>query len=561
MRIISLRAGAVFLLALTTAAVFCGGAGAHPLGNFSINRYSRLTAGPRDIRLDYVLDMAEIPTFQEMDRIDADGDGQVNAAERDAYLSRAESALLHGIHLQIAGVALPLVPRARALEMHPGQGGLSCLRVTFTARASYPQNAATRSRVGLEYEDTNYPGRLGWKEIVLRAEGGTTVASSTVSSTDRSNMLQAYPDDLLMSPLDETHARAEIVLAPQGAASSGATNARHGEESSGTRVHREPAGVSESAPRSSSSETRTQSAASRHGDTSATNASPRSVSPDGGAHRTENAPQVGARTSSRFAVPSDRFAALIARRTLTFPVLFVSLLVALALGAFHALSPGHGKTIVAAYLVGSRGTARHALFLGLVVTLTHTAGVYALGLFTLVASHYILPERLYPWLGFVSGVIVAVIGGFLFHERIERLLGRTEEHRHLFFRHSHEPGDAHSHSHAPDGAVTARSLLALGVGGGLVPCPSAIVVLLSAIALHRVGFGLLLILAFSVGLASVLMALGVLFVYGARYLQRFGDGGLVMKVLPVGSAAIVAILGLVIAIQSLVAGGILSFRV
>src|SRR5437870_7078170 len=87
-------------------------------------------------------------------------------------------------------------------------------------------------------------------------------------------------------------------------------------------------------------------------------------------------------------------------------LVLTSLLVAAALGALHALSPGHGKTIVGAYLVGARGTARHALFLGLVVTATHTLGVYALGLVTLTASQYIVPEQIFPWLGAASVILV-----------------------------------------------------------------------------------------------------------------------------------------------------------
>src|SRR5262249_12473600 len=118
-------------------------------------------------------------------------------------------------------------------------------------------------------------------------------------------------------------------------------------------------------------------------------------------------------------------------------IVLAALLVAMGLGAAHALSPGHGKTIVGAYLVGSRGTAAHAALLGAVVPLTHTVGVFVLGGVALFASRYILPERLYPWLGFGSGVLVAVIGAALFHERIERLLGITGTHRHLFFSHSH----------------------------------------------------------------------------------------------------------------------------
>src|SRR5207237_365252 len=156
---------------------------------------------------------------------------------------------------------------------------------------------------------------------------------------------------------------------------------------------------------------------------------------------------------------------------------------ALFWGAAHALSPGHGKTIVTAYLVGQRGTPRHAALLGLIVTATHTIGVFSLGFVTLALSQFVVPDRLYPWLNLVSGVLVVAIGASVLRSRL----------RH---RNAHEHGHDRHHEHGPSG----RSLVAVGVSGGLLPCPSALVVLLAAISLHRIAFGLLLIVAFSAGL-------------------------------------------------------------
>src|SRR5205085_11155238 len=219
----------------------------------------------------------------------------------------------------------------------------------------------------------------------------------------------------------------------------------------------------------------------------------------------------------------DRLAELIAVPELTVGIALVGLLLAAVLGGFHAMSPGHGKTIVAAYLVGSRGTAKHAVFLGLTVTITHTAGVFALGLITLFAAQYVVPERLYPILSLISGAIVVIIGLSLFIKRLNAALGfvaheheHESEHTHSH-DHTHEhTHDGHTHTHLPPGAdgrrVTWRSLLALGISGGLLPCPSALVVLLSAISLHRVGYGLLLVVAFSFGLACTLTGVGLLFV-------------------------------------------------
>jgi len=231
--------------------------------------------------------------------------------------------------------------------------------------------------------------------------------------------------------------------------------------------------------------------------------------------------------------------------------------VAIVLGAAHALQPGHGKTIVAAYLVGSRGTAKHALFLGATVTATHTAGVYALGVVTLFLSQYIVPERLYPILEIVSGLLVVGIGAWLFGQRLLTALGRRGDHKHVHsheHEHSHSHGGGRPHSHAPvtDGPVSWKSLLALGVSGGLLPCPEALMVLLITIAAHRVLFGLLLIVAFSTGLAGVLVAFGLLLVYARGFFGRVNlSSGLVPRLLPVASALVIVIAGGVITAQAL----------
>jgi ABC-type nickel/cobalt efflux system permease component RcnA len=260
-------------------------------------------------------------------------------------------------------------------------------------------------------------------------------------------------------------------------------------------------------------------------------------------------------------------------------------------GAMHALSPGHGKTIVGAYLAGSRATASHAIFLGLTATITHTLGVFALGLVTLFASRFIVPEQLYPWLSFISGLMVVVIGINLLQSRLSRAqlfqkwsLRRAapeadgdrshhhhhEKHPHDYSHHDHshdhshhhlEHGHSHGdHSHLPPGAdgapVTWRSLLALGISGGIVPCPAALVVLLSATALGRVGFGLVLVLAFSLGLAGVLTGLGLLLVFAKRLFERMPTPGRVVRVLPALSALFIVLLGLGITAQAIMQIGL-----
>jgi ABC-type nickel/cobalt efflux system permease component RcnA len=295
----------------------------------------------------------------------------------------------------------------------------------------------------------------------------------------------------------------------------------------------------------------------------------------------------------------DAFTRLILLEEITLPALLVALAVAFVWGAMHALTPGHGKTIVGAYLVGSRGTLKHALYLGLTTTITHTLGVFALGLVTLFAAQYIVPETLYPWMSLLSGLFVVGIGINLLASRYKssgfalprfrarpgrhtyspvlqhsHSTGMAHPHRYVLSHphtdaqahaHAHDHGHAHQHhehgegghSHAPPEEITWRSLLALGVSGGLVPCPSALVVLLGAIALNKIGLGLVLVLAFSLGLAGALTAIGMLFIYAGRVFERFPSQGRVLRLLPVLSAFFVSALGAAIIWKALGEMGIL----
>jgi ABC-type nickel/cobalt efflux system permease component RcnA len=239
-------------------------------------------------------------------------------------------------------------------------------------------------------------------------------------------------------------------------------------------------------------------------------------------------------------VRGDYLSRLLAGREIGLAAMLAGLCVAFGLGAAHALSPGHGKTIVAAYLVGSRGTFRHALLLGVTVTFTHTASVFGLGLAVLLAQRYVLPERIVPVLGAISGISIVLVAASLLRKRIRAL-------RHVHHHHHH-----HHHHHDVPEKVTPAGLIALGVSGGLVPCPSALVLLLSAVALGRVALGLALLAAFSLGLASVLTAIGALVLYARNLLperSRFSSGAL--RYVPVVSAAVVMALGIAITGMSL----------
>jgi ABC-type nickel/cobalt efflux system permease component RcnA len=295
--------------------------------------------------------------------------------------------------------------------------------------------------------------------------------------------------------------------------------------------------------------------------------------------------------------------------------LALALHLASAWGATHAFSPGHGKTLVAAYLVGSRGTARHALYLGLTVTATHTLGVYALGLVALFATRYVLPEQLYPWLSLAAGLSVVLVGGTLLVRRARETFGagpgrrpvghghetakprprqvatelvaraeptradlhehdhvhphdHSHEHLHEHLHpHEHSPGAGlahHGHSHLPPtaGGVTWRGLLALGVAGGLLPCPSALILLLGTIAVGQVAYGLVLVLAFSLGLAATLTALGVAVVYAghvlaSRQLPRLGQSERLRRLALLLSALLIAVLGLTMTVDALAKTGLL----
>jgi nickel/cobalt transporter (NicO) family protein len=230
----------------------------------------------------------------------------------------------------------------------------------------------------------------------------------------------------------------------------------------------------------------------------------------------------------------DGFAGLFERASAGEGVLVLLLLAAFGWGALHALSPGHGKAMVAAYLVGTRGRPRHAVILGATVTVAHTIGVFALGLVTLALSQYVLPEDLYPWLNLVAGVLVVTIGAGVLRSRI----------RHA--KHHHHDHHDHHHHHE----VTRRGLLGMGAAAGLIPCPSALVVLLAAVSQHEIGLGMVLIVAFSLGLAGTLTALGLAVVYARRLAPRLKLPRL-FAALPAASALLIVGVGCLLTVNAI----------
>ncbi len=528
----------VFAAVLGIIGLAAGAAFGHALGNFTINHFARLQVGDERIAVRYVVDMAEIPALQELQAADGHGNGTPTDEELNTYSKRAADIYANGLLLTVDGVRLPLKTTNQQLSLPAGSGGLQTLRLEFDYETA-PLTADTQKKIPrLRFEDTNQRDRIGWREIVVAPSAAVTVFDSTAYSNGVTDELKAYPENLNASPLNESVAAFSFTKGEM------------------------PVNAVALRPRDSN-----PIAANSAGNDKA--------------RQTTNSDKpsefaFGASTIDR---TRDRLTELISVPTLTPLVTLFGLLFAMVLGGLHAMSPGHGKTVVGAYLVGSRGTAKHAAFLGLTVTVTHTLGVFALGAITLFASQYILPETLFPVLSFTSGAIVLGIGLSLFVRRLRGVVGGAAhqhgEHEHA---HQHAPDDAHdsfdhqhssnpsmmhshgggvAHSHLPPTRVTWRSLLALGISGGLLPCPSALVVLLSAISLHRVGYGLLLVLAFSVGLATTLTAVGLAFVYAGRLLKRDNTAvNRLTRILPVSSSFVIACAGAFICIESLKQSGV-----
>ena len=526
------------LAALAALLLWPPGAPAHPLGNFSINRYSALRIGTDTIHVRYIVDMAEIPAFQEIQ-----ASGLIPEPDHPSVRSFAQvkaTALAERLTLVVNGRRVPLDAVSQSVLFPPGAGGLPTLKLGILYRA----RLEAASTVRIEYRDTNYAERAGWKEIVAVGGPGRRVVESSVPAEDRSAELTDYPTDLLSSPpqIVEAHVAAipEALTSPKPRAPvSGAAAPRDVR-----RQRAAPARVPLQEERRVASGVITDETLGHE---------PFTVGPN--------------RQASR----GDAFTDLVATKQLGVGIVLFALVVAAGLGAFHALEPGHGKTVVAAYLVGARGTAWHALLLGLIVTVSHTAGVYLLGGVTLYAQRYVMPERLYPWIGLLSGLTVAGLGFFLFLRRYAGHDTHHHEHHHEHHQadhdgdehghglHTHAHGHHHHHHVSPSGEVTLKELFALGVTGGIVPCPAALVVLLSALSLGRLAFGLVLITAFSVGLAAVLILIGLLMVYARHAMARFqGEGTLVTRWLPLASSAIMAVLGIWIAVRALTTAGVVQ---
>ena len=456
-------------------------AAAHPLGNFTVNHLSTVRISDDQVEVRYVLDEAEIPTVENQ------------RASREELLRKKGEEIAAGLVLTVDGRPADLEPDgAPRLSFPAGQAGLNTTRLEVDLRATVEDPKS------VELRDGTFAGRIGLKSIVIEAGDGTAVRTTTPAD-DPTDGLRQYPQDILKSPLNRTDASFRV------------------REGDGTLV----------APRSEG------------GDVSTT------------------------RDSS-----GEGFASVFENAAAGKGVLLFLLLAALGWGALHALSPGHGKAMVAAYLAGTRGTAKHAVALGVIVTVTHTIGVFALGFVALSLQQFILPEDIYPWLTLVSGLLVVVIGASVLRSRVRwgrdrrdgvalaAADGHSHHHEHSHdnghahhhdegheHEHQHSHGGTHHHHHMPD-ELTWRGVLSMGTAAGLIPCPSALVVLLAAVSQNQLTLGLLLIVAFSVGLAGTLTALGLGVVYAKRLMPRLQFGGRIAAALPAVSAVIIVVAGL-----------------
>ncbi len=444
------RAVLAILTALALALGAPAVASAHPLGNFSVNHLTQVSVSPSQVDVLYVLDQAEIPTFQERGLSDAQ------------VLARKQAEVAKRLVVSLHGRRLALKPSAAARLSHPpGQGGLRTTRVELRL------SARARTLGVLTVHDGTFPGRIGWRAVMPRPGAGTAVRSS-VPAADPTNGLRRYPQEVLRSPADVRDARLAV----------------------------KPGGGTLSAPGG------------------------RDLAVAG--HRS-----------------SDGFAGILEDAASGRGVLLLLLLAAFGWGALHALSPGHGKSMVAAYLVGTRGSVRDAVTLGATVTVTHTAGVIGLGFVALALSAWVLPEDLYPWLNLAAGLLVVGVGIRVLRSRVRDAHGHDH-------RHDHSHGHDHHH-HRSD----RRSIIALGASAGLIPCPSALVVLLGAISQHQVGLGLVLIVAFSLGLAMTLTALGIAVVKASRLLARARGARRLAGAASAVSAALIVVIGGVLTAQAI----------
>ena len=475
---------------------------AHPLGNFSVNQYAGLTLRPDQVSVTALADVAEIPTLQEKPLVDTDGDGALSPAERDVFAAAECRKYADSLAVAVDGSRLSWTVASPSYQVLPGAGGLATSRLACALTAPARLDAGPAE---IRVDNGYRAGRVGWRELTATAEG-VRLPSSPLPTTSISGQLTAYPKDLLTSAPDVRTA----TLRTDGAGT-------------GTTAAATPAGLVTAGP--------------------------------------------------DWLVTAQRRVESVVGGHLTPLVIAGAFLLALLLGAGHAALPGHGKTVMAAYFAGRQGRIRDALAVGGTVTLAHTGGVLLVGLL-LSTSTALAGEQLLAWLSAASAALVIAVGltMLLSAHRNRRRPPQPHTHTHTTTHnhglspapaHAHDAAHAHSHStahnhdaahghghhhdHRPGGRF---GLAGIGLAGGLVPSPSALVVLLGAIGLGRAGLGVLLVLAYGIGMAGTLTAVGLLLVVaqrrlGARLSRPFARfSARIAAGAPTATAALVVLVGL-----------------
>jgi len=523
-----------FLLSVIAAALPAAVV-AHPLGNFTINHYAGIAVARDEVRLDVVIDMAEIPTFQERLTIDADGDGEVSDEEAAAAAPVACATEGKALQLAVDGRHLPVASVGRAaISFPPGLGGLSTMRIECDYAAVLGTELGGPTTI--TFSDTSYPERVGWREIVAKGDG-VAIQANGLPSTSPTNRLTAYPANLISQPLDMRSAT--IVATPETAA------------------------IQTAGPAPAAATAATAAAAV-----------PAAAAP---------AP---AKVVVAGAVPGGvggELPAIFQSVDLTPIALVLSVLTALGLGAGHALTPGHGKTLMAAYLVGTRGTALHAVGLGLAVTISHTLGILVLAALVVGAQGLLPPDVVVRAAPVVAAVTIVAIGGWMLVGEVRRRLaagriasaGPRPDHDHDH-DHDHEgdrghghdhrvaaqlpPGEhrhggvAHSHLPAAGSTISWRGLTALGLAGGLIPSTSALFILLGSIVAGRPAFGFVLVVVFGLGMALVMTGVGLAMVFARTRLDRLPSGSTLDRLArhaPLVAAVVVLAFGFYLTAQAI----------
>ncbi|MDQ6942370.1 MAG: oligosaccharide flippase family protein [Candidatus Eremiobacteraeota bacterium] len=511
---------------IVAAALFAtaSAAAAHPLGNFTVNHLSRITSASETVTVRYVLDMAEIPAFA-LDR-SLDAHGTPSRATLTAWAASHAKEIAPQLQLVVDDRSVALTPAESTVRARPGAGGLPTLYFTATYHA-----AAGSGAHRITYRDETEPGRLGWKDVVVGTQ------------TEPTGELLAYPGALLGSPRTRVAIAANI------------------------------------------------------------DAAGRIIADD----KTVMSDEVAAGAAPATPIArSNALSDILAKGAGDPLIVLGALLLAIALGALHALEPGHGKTLLAVSLVGARATPRQAVILAVALTVAHTAGVLALGFVVLAATRWIVPEQIYPWITLASGLFVTILGARAVAREVRKRLPIAHAHAHVHQEaqphehdHAHAPGQhhhthaehatfvhhhhgdplgehghdhanphdhdhaqlddvAHARAHAIPGTapLTFRTAVIAAASGNVAPCPAALVVLLAAISLHRIGYGLALIVAFSVGLAMVLTVLGIAVVRSAAWLVARPQFDRVARFAPLVTASVIALVGAVMVGQGFAAQGI-----